>query len=125
MNAGLVVKGVSDRIVPDRIPVCLSAGVESAVECRTNLVSRDDPDVVWQQIVESMNETVGRNGKRDVRVRSLPVGMHTGVCPSRTFDSNGLAAEPSDRGFDHLLNTDRIRLRLPASKASAEVLDGE
>src|SRR5437763_4304726 len=55
-------------------------------------------------------------------MRALPAGMDAGVRSSGAFDADKGSEHLRQRRFDDVLNRRRIRLRLPAGVARAEVL---
>src|SRR5712671_7358578 len=69
-----------------------------------------------------MPEAAQLDGERDVGMCALGAGMDAGIGAAGAFDADGGAEHRRQRVFDHILNRSRVRLRLPAGVARAEVL---
>ena len=111
--------------VPDVVRVRLRFRGKAAMEIVRHFFDARDADVVRQQIVHAEDQTARRNRKRRVEVRALCERVHARVGASRAFDANRLVEQLRQRLFDERLHADRVRLRLPAGVARAEVLEGE
>src|SRR5690606_30945121 len=71
------------------------------------------------------DDSAGRDLERNVDVRPLCEGVHPGIGAPCAVNPHRLTEHLRQRLFDDLLYRQRVRLRLPAAVARAEILDGE
>src|SRR5258705_12792535 len=76
-----------------------------------------------QMRVQAVAKTARHEMLRNIAMRDLPQRMHAGVGASRAVDTNLLAADRLDRGFQRALYRGAIVLDLPAAERPTVIFD--
>ena len=107
----------------DSVAVAARAGGVARVEVRCSGLGRDDGNLVGQRGVQRLGRTLGRRAPVDVDARDLAECVHARVRSSRDSKLLGARIELAERPTDLPLHRAQFRLRRPAAKPRAVVLD--
>lgn len=101
----------------------LSAGAESAVEIRGDLLYFRDADVLRRVSIEGPQKLLGGNVPGGEEVHRLALGVHSGIRAAASRHRHVLPQKPLQRGLKFSLHRSDAGLDLPAAEPGAVVGD--
>ena len=83
-----------NRAVQHPVAVGLSLRVQPAVEPFRNLLDGDHADILRKIRVDLLHQRFRRKLRIHMKIRRLPVSVHSRVRPSRSLDLHRLSGDP-------------------------------
>src|SRR5258708_7427929 len=121
----LIGENVGNLSTPDLINVTLRFRGEAAVEIIRYRLDGGDADVVREKVVESLAKAARLDPERHIGMCALRACVNARICPPGSFDADRFSEHRGQRILDHVLDSGRVRLRLPAGVTRAKVLKRE
>ncbi len=113
----------NDGTAEDAVFVGLAECRLARVEVSGHPLGGQETYIVRETMVATVDESSHREGTVESKMGNLAVGVNARVGPAGAMNPDRVAEQRAERGLDHLLDAQRIRLMLPTSVPSTLVGD--